>query len=281
LLRVLMRLDAGDKDVCRIVNVPSEPDEDARRLHRERDRLKKEVTQLRNRILGLLATEGLRTDPDRVSAFLKTARTPDGRELGPSLKREIERMHARLDLLNKQLLEVEKEQQSDLRRQKGDPKMKQVAMLMCLCGIGIQGAWQLVMEFFGWRRFQNRRQVGALAGLTGTPYNSGKSQREQGISKAGNKRIRRLLVELAWLWLRHQPNSALSLWYAQRYGKTSTRSRKVGIVALARKLLVALWHFVESGAIPTGARLSPSRGVDRGLVDELRLAPEPAMGYAS
>ena len=113
------------------------------------------------------------------------------------------------------------------------------------------------VEFFGWRQFRNRREVGALAGLPGTPYNSGNGVREQGISKAGNKRIRRLAVELAWLWLRHQPDSALSKWFLSRWGSQGARSKKIGVVALARKLLVALWHYLEHGVIPDGAKTSP------------------------
>ena len=151
-------------------------------------------------------------------------------------------MEARLELLRQQQQTLEKEQHKALRNgQAEDERMKKVARLMCLCGIGIQGAWILVMEFFGWRKFRNRREVGALAGLTGTPFNSGASVRDQGISKAGNKRVRRLMVELAWLWVRHQPNSSLTKWFLDRWGNHGVRSKKGGIVALARKLLIALW----------------------------------------
>jgi transposase len=114
------------------------------------------------------------------------------------------------------------------------------------------------MEFFGWRQFRNRKEVAALAGLTGTPYDSDGTRREQGISKAGNAHIRSLIVELAWLWLRYQPNSGLSRWFNERWGPGSSRSRRVGIVALARKLLIALWHFVEHGVVPEGATFKPS-----------------------
>jgi transposase len=263
LLRMLVRFETGDRDVWRTVKVPSEVDEDMRRVHRERERLKKEVTQLRNRIFGLLATQGLKVEPENLKHFLPTARTRDGRELGPALRKELLRTHERLVLVLGQIKEIDEEQMKALSEQSGDERIGKVARLMCLCGIGIQGAWQLVMEFFGWREFRNRREVGALAGLTGTPFNSGGSEREQGISKAGNKRIRRLIVELAWLWTRHQPQSALTRWFTERWGKSGVRSRKVGIVALARKLLVALWHFVDHGVLPDGAKLSPSRGVTR------------------
>jgi len=130
-----------------------------------------------------------------------------------------------------------------------------VRQLRLLKGIGRVAAWVFVMEFFGWREFRNAKQVGALAGLTGTPYASGETNREQGISKAGNRRVRSLAVEIAWLWLRYQPDSALSRWFAERFGGTGKRHRRVGIVALARKLLVALWRYLETGVLPEGATL--------------------------
>jgi transposase len=119
--------------------------------------------------------------------------------------------------------------------------------------VGVRSAWILVTELFAWRGIHNGKELGALVGLTPVPYDSGKSQREQGISKAGNKHVRGLIVELAWLWLRWQPGSALSVWYEQRFGKGNKRARKVGIVALARKLLIALWRYVEHGELPAGA----------------------------
>lgn len=126
---------------------------------------------------------------------------------------------------------------------------------MKLCALGVNSAWVLVMEFFGWRRFKNRRELGGLSGLAPTPYSSGSMEREQGISKAGNRRVRAMLIELAWMWLRHQPGSALSQWFAKRFGVGGSRTRRIGIVALARKLLVALWRYLEHGELPAGARL--------------------------
>jgi transposase len=275
LLRLLMRFHRGEQNVCRMVRVPSEEDEDMRRLHRERERLQKEVTQLRNRIFGLLATQGLRCEPTQVEKFLKEARSRDDRELGPALVGELKRMHARLTLLGTQLKALEKEQGESIRHP-DEERMKKITRLMCLRGIGLQGGWLMVMEFFGWREFRNRREVGALAGLTGTPFNSGSSQREQGISKAGNKRVRRMAVELAWLWVRHQPGSALTSWFLERFGKTGARSRKVGIVALARKLLIALWHFVDHGVIPDGAVLAPSKGLTAATIELTRAECRPA-----
>jgi transposase len=122
--------------------------------------------------------------------------------------------------------------------------------------VGPNGAWLQVYELFAWRHFDNRKQVGGCVGLTPTPYQSGDSRREQGISKAGNRRLRRMLVELAWCWLRWQPDSELSRWYMRRFGAGNGRSRKVGVVAVARKLLIALWKYVEHGEVPAGARLA-------------------------
>lgn len=270
LLRMLVRFKNGEERVWRTVRVPSEADEDARRSNRERDRLKKEVVGMRNRIGGLLATEGVKAEPEDVKELLATIRSRDGRELGPNMKKELERLHARLMLAVGQLEKLEKEQRALLGQQNDNTQARMIAQLMCLHGLGLQGATPLVTEFFAWRQFKNRREVGALAGLTGTPYNSGSSQRDQGISKAGNKRIRHLVVELAWLWVRYQPDSAITRWFASRWGGAGKRSKKVGIVAVARKLLVALWHFLDHGVVPTGATLKPSPGVSKTTLAEVR-----------
>ena len=138
----------------------------------------------------------------------------------------------------------------------GSEALRQVIRLLKLRGVGKVSSWVLAMEFFSWRAFRNRRELGACAGLTPTPYASGDLQHDQGISKAGNRRIRRLLVELSWLWLRNQPESALARWYQGRFANGGKRMRRIGIVALARKLLVALWQYVEEGVVPEGAVLS-------------------------
>ena len=135
--------------------------------------------------------------------------------------------------------------------------MAQVAQLMRLPGIGPVSSWTFVMEFFGWRRFRNRREVAALAGLTPTPYDSGKRLREQGISKAGNRRVRTLAIEIAWAWLRYQPRSKLSRWFLERFAAGGSRMRRIGIVALARRLLIDLWRFLEQGVVPEGAEVKP------------------------
>ena len=151
------------------------------------------------------------------------------------------------------------------------PASTQVRQLLRLKGIGENSAWLYVMEFFGWRDFHNRREIGALAGLTPTPFQSGADDHEQGISKAGNTLIRAMAIEIAWGWLRHQPDSELSQWYQERFGAGSTRLHKIGIVALARKLLIALWHYLESGEPPPGATLKPASRLNQQLDHRLSL----------
>lgn len=154
-------------------------------------------------------------------------------------------------------MELEAERRTVLRSSP-EPCIEQVRQLLRLKGIGENSAWLYVMGFFGWRDFHNRRQIGALAGLTPTPFQIGADDHEQGISKAGNTLIRAMAIEIAWGWLRHQPDSALSRWYQERFGAGSTRLHKIGIVALAHKLLIALWHYLESGELPEGAVLKPA-----------------------
>jgi len=260
LVRLLLRFDGGERTAFRSIRVPSELDEDARGAHRERESLKKERQRLRNRIAGLLATQGLQCSMRQLPEFLATKRTRDGRELGVHFVGEVGRIFERWQIADEQLRKLESAQRGALRQPKAAASVGKVKQLMQLRGIGVQGAWLLVMEFFGWRQFRNRKEVGSLAGLSPTPYSSGSSSRDQGISKAGNKRVRCLMIELAHLWLRYQPQSAITTWFQARYG-ASKRSRKSGIVAVARKLLIALWHFVDHGVVPTGAILevAPAR----------------------
>jgi transposase len=156
--------------------------------------------------------------------------------------------------VHRQILALEAERRRALRR---DPKpvLAQIRQLVLLRGVGEGSAWLTVREFFGWRRFQNAKQVGALAGLAPSPFQSGEEDREQGISRAANRHVRGMAVELAWGWLRHQPGSELSRWYERRFAHGGPRARKVGIVALARKLLIALWRYLETGVVPEGAEL--------------------------
>jgi len=257
LLRMLLRYWGGEKQVWAVVRVPGEQDEDARHLHRSLESLKKERTMHRSRIKGLLAQQGIKvSNPSQKKflAVLEKLRTWNGQVVPPGLKAQVVREYKRLQMVEGQIKAWEKEKQERLKNPDTD-SLKKVAKLASLYGIGSVSSWTFVMEFFGWRQFQNRREVGALAGLTPTPYDSGKSLREQGISKAGNQRVRALAVEIAWAWLRFQPQSHLSQWYLKRYANGGKRMRRIGIVAVARKLLIDLWRYLEYDKIPAGARL--------------------------
>lgn len=253
LLTMLMRYDGGERKVWSVVHVPSAEEEDRRQLHRELLSLKRDRTHHINRIKGLLASQGvvLEVKTDFLAA-LERVRLWDGSRLPVGLRSLLEREVERLDLVKQQIHRLEVQRKAAIRNST-DPAMEQVRKLMRLKGIGVNTAWLDVMEFFAWRDFHNRREVGALAGLTPTPYASGDSTREQGISKAGNRPIRALAIEIAWSWLRFQPNSQLSQWYQRRFAKGSSRVRRIGIVALARKLLIALWRYLETDVPPEGA----------------------------
>jgi transposase len=173
------------------------------------------------------------------------------------LKAELERERERLALVERQIGALEAKRRERLQSPRTEAE-RSIVQLMRLGAIGPASAWLLVMEFFGWRAFRNRRELAALAGLVGTPYNSGESERDQGISKAGNRRVRAMIVEIAWLWLRFQPKSALAQWYRARFAGGGLRMRRIGIVALARKLLIALWRYLRDGVMPQGSRLIAS-----------------------
>jgi transposase len=257
LLRLLIRYHHGEKRGWSVVHVPSAEEEDARRLHRELERLKKERTGHRNRIQALCVSQGVRLQPRHdLLERLEAARLWDGSALPPDLQAEVRREAARLRLVDEQIRALEAEQARRLEEAM-TPCHQQIAQLMHLRGIGLTSAWVFVMEYFGWRQFHNRKEVAALAGLTPMPYASGDSARDQGISKAGNRRIRTLMIQIAWGWLRYQPHSALSVWFNTRFALGGKRMRRIGIVALARRLLIALWRYVQSGAIPEGASLKP------------------------
>ena len=256
LLQQLQRYVQGEKDALHVVNVPSIEDADARRLHRERHNLVTERSRHWIRIKSLLRGQGLRTRSKRdFLAQLEALRCWNGEPLPPDLRAELEREWARHGLVDGQIKELEARQKAQVAE--GDSvSMRQISVLMALKAVGWQSAWLLVHELFGWRSFRNRRELASLVGLTPTPYSSGDDEREQGISKAGNRRVRTAMIELAWLWLRHQPDSALSRWYQRRFGAGGKRQRRIGIVALARKLLIALWRYLEYGEIPAGATFS-------------------------
>lgn len=257
LLTMLMRYYLGERRVWRVVTVPDREAEDRRHLHRELADLKVERTRHINRIKGLLAGQGV-CIPIEVDFLdrLQTLRLWDGSSLPGELFARLKREYHRIQLLNEQIHEMEAYRQEILRTSQR-PDIQQVRQLMSLRGIGINSAWLFVMEFFSWRAFRNRREVGALAGLTSTPYQSGGNSQEQGISKAGNRHIRAIAIEIAWGWLRFQPDSQLSGWYQHRFGHGSSRMRRIGIVALARKLLIELWRYLEKGIPPEGAVLRP------------------------
>jgi transposase len=256
LVHMLIRYHAGENKVWSVVRVPSVADEDQRQLHRELQELKDDRTRHINRLKGLLASQGLALElvDESLPAWVETARLWDGSSLGADLQGRLVREFERWQFVHRQVLDRTRERR---RRILSDATshVDLVRRLLALAGIGANGAWLLVYEFFAWRKLQNRKQAGALVGLTGTPYRSGGSDREQGISKAGSKRMRKMLVELAWCSLRWQPASALSQWYARRFGTGKGAARKIGIVALARKLFIALWRYLERSEIPTGATL--------------------------
>ena len=255
LLSMLIRYHNGEARVWSVVHVPSPEAEDARHLHRELLTLKSDRTRITNRIKGLLAAQGLSVTslgpglPDQ----LDDLRLWDGTPLRAQLRQRLEReCNHRCDVSERIRL-IEKLQTQRLETSAHDPALELVRQLMTLKGIGLQSAWLFTFEFFAWRNFQNRREVGALAGFTPTPYQSGDDSFDQGISKAGSSSMRAMAIQIAWGWLQFQPDSALTLWYQRRFASRGQRMRKIGIVALARRLLIELWRFSRTGALPEGA----------------------------
>jgi transposase len=260
LMRAFLAYLRGEPRACSVVRVPTPEDEDRKRRTRERERLLKERTAHTNRIKALLHGQGIRDAMPLRPTFLselEKVRSGDGRLLPPHLKDEIRREHERLVLVHKQIGTLEAANRAaHCAPLAGTVEAKAVALAK-LRGIGALTAQVLANEVF-YRDFKNRRQVGSCFGLTDTPYDSGNSRRQQGISKAGNHRARTTAIELAWLWLRHQPESELSGWFRDRVGDLKGRIRKIAIVALARKLMVALWRYLETGLVPSGAVMHPS-----------------------
>ena len=254
LVSMLLRYHGGEKKVWSVLRVPAVEDEDRRQLHRDLLELKGERTQHINRIKGLLAGCGLAVSkigenfPEKLAAL----RQWDGTAVPAQLQNRLLREFARHQFVDRQIRDVDNERARTIRRGDDEPT-KKVRKLLNLRGIGANSAWLFTMEFFSWRQIQNRKQLAGLAGLAPTPYGSGEQSREQGISKAGNRRLRAMAVEIAWSWLHYQPHSALSEWYRHRWGSGNRRQRRIGIVALARKLLVALWRYLETDQVPHGA----------------------------
>jgi transposase len=260
LMRAFLAHLRGEPRVCSMLHVPSPEDEDRKRSSRERERLLKEQTAHTNRIKALLFGQGIRDVMPLKPGFiasLEAMRTGDGRALPARLSEEIVREHDRLCVAHKQIAALEMQSKAELCAAAPGSAAAKIMQLVDLKSIGVTSGQKLVNEVF-YRSFDNRRQVGSYFGLTGTPYDSGESRREQGISKAGNRRARDLAIELGWLWLRHQPGSELSRWFRERVGDLKGRIRRIAIVALARKLMVALWRYLTTGLVPTGAVLHPS-----------------------
>ena len=256
LLRTLMAHLRGEPRVVRIVRVPSAAQEDTRRASRERDRLVKEQTSHTNRIKALLRLSGMAVGTPRRGNWLEwlaKQRDWQGQPLSPHVLAEVTREHARLILVRKQLLALEQVQAtrtSAVPEQTAD-RQERLERLKAL-GPALSGT--LTHEVF-YKDFHNRRQVGSYIGLAPSPWQSGGIDREQGISKAGNPRARVKAIELAWLWLRHQPDSELTLWFRTRTANAGKRARRIAIVALARKLIVALWRYLTTGLVPAGATM--------------------------
>ena len=264
----LMRWKAGDRFACRMIRVPDAEAEDARNLNREMRTIKNERTAHSNRIKSLLVTQGLtdmvidRSFPDR----LQRMRAAEDRPLGQQLRERLLREFERLVLATEQIRQLQMQQAQMIRAaakevekselERRSPRAAVIAEhLTTLAGIGPVTSWTLSTEIFSWRDIANRRQLAALVGLTPTPHASGNEEKEQGISKSGRGELRVLMIEVAWGWLIHQPGSELTKWYEMRFNDGTKRNRKIGIVALARKLLVALGKYVRDGEIPAGAKL--------------------------
>lgn len=260
LLTMLVRYHLGEEKVWSVVRVPSVEAEDFRQIHRERAALIKLRTEESNRLRSLLVTQGIRLE-GRIDGnlVLEKLRCWDGSPLPPLLHLRLAGGLERLRWLDGQLGELRVLRKAMLSEPEAfgphQESLEKINLLMQLASVGIETAWLLVAEFFGWREFRNRKQVAGAAGLCGTPYNSGESSREQGISRAGSAWIRPAMIELAWCWLRWQPQSHLALWFEQRWGAGTSRQRRVGIVAVGRKLLIALWRYLDQEALPDGARL--------------------------
>lgn len=255
LVRALLAHKRGEPRVCSMVRAPNPEEEDRRRVGRERRALMVERVQHVNRIKGLLFAQGVcNYEPlrDMRGAKLPTLLTGDGRPLSPHLLMQLRRELARLALVVDQIKAVEAERDSMVADGKKVDHSGPVAMLLELRGIGPEAAEVLWSEGL-FRRFDNRRQLAAYAGLAPTPWQSGSIDHEQGVSKAGNPRLRTMMLQVAWLWLRHQPGSVLARWFEDRVERSGGRQRKTAIVALARKLLVALWRYVTSGVVIEGA----------------------------
>lgn len=255
LVDLLLRYCLGFRKAFRVVRVPSEEAEAGQRLHREDEYLTRQRTRVTNRMQGLLVAQGI-TELSLKGDFasrLERVRRWDGQGLSAELKAELNRMHVQYRLIEEQLAALVRAYAAELESDTAVGASRR--RLEILKSMGPKTSRVISAEVFAWRKFGNAKEVAGMSGLTPTPSQSGDEQREQGISKAGNRRVRWVMIEFAWLWLRWQPDSELSRWYRQRFAHGSRRMRRIGIVALARKLLIALWRYLEAGEIPAGAVL--------------------------
>ena len=255
LLKLLLRAELwGERGTFSSVRVPSEEQEAEMRMHRERERLVKERTGHRARMKSLFVLQGIEVG-NPATVMVDGLRDWEGKPLSGPWAQELKHEQQRLRLVEEQIKGIEQQQVAALA-QAQTQALQKARKLSKLKAVGPQSSWLLSHECFGWRTFANRKHLGSFAGLTGTPFDSGETLREQGISKAGSGRVRTTMIELAWLWIRWQPTSALTHWFIDRYVRGGTsRSKRKGIVALARKLLVALWKYVEQDLVPEGAVL--------------------------
>ena len=256
MLRVLSAYLNGDRQVCSMVRVPTPGEEDAKRIHREREHLVQEKLRIGNRIQALLFTQGIHKRPSLRSweRDLAAVRTGDGREMAHHLRAELDRLRRRLVMTLELIREVEAERDEAANVDPTNETCRKIASLCLIRGVGANFAAVLTREVF-YRSFDNRRQLASYVGITPMPYQSGGMDRDQSISRAGNPRARTTMIQLAWLWLRYQSGSELAAWFRDRVGTLTGRTRRIAIVAMARKLLIALWRYVEDGVVPAGADL--------------------------
>lgn len=256
LVSMLIRWFAGEDKVWSIVQVPSDEDEDARQLERELATLRDSSTELTNSIKGVLVAQGIwiKSIGNDFPAWLRKARRWDGTPVREQLGIRVLCKIQRLELVRDQIKALEKRRKQQLKE--GASKAAEKARkLHRLKAIGPVASMVFSTEMFAWRTFNNRKEVGSIVGLTGTPFQSGGPGRDQGIDKAGIKHVRKIAIDIAWGWVRYQPESALTRWFQERFAENGKRQRKIGIVALARKLIIALWRWVEQDVLPDGAVL--------------------------
>ena len=257
LLERLIKFTSGSKE-WKVVRVPSVEAEDARQVQRELQAVKKERSAVSNRIKSLLALQGVKARVQRLPSELSRLRTWEGAPLPEQLQGRLLREWEHWNFLNERVRAVQKQRSAQVRKaEPTDRAARQIRQLNQVRSLGVETSTLLVREVFGWRELRNRRELAGLAGLTPTPFRSGGGGYEQGISKAGNPRVRHAMIELAWLWLRYQPQSDLTRWYEEKFGGGGARLRKIGIVALARKLLILFWRYVQSGELPDDVRFKP------------------------